>query len=54
MADDNKDDQEPLTSESSLSGYKKRQCGCLWLTYLMGGTYSILLSIPILKYVKSQ
>ena len=37
MADDNQDDQELLGSETSMSGYKRRQCGCLWIFFLLGG-----------------
>ena len=42
MEDDRKEDQEPLTNEVSMSGYKQRQCGCLWILYLIGGMFQII------------
>ena len=41
MADDNKDVEKPLTdaeiADTTITGYKQRQCGCLWIIYMIGG-----------------
>ena len=36
------DDEQPLQNSNgpTISGYKQRQCGCLWILYLIAGIES--------------